>query len=82
MNDITIALAALLPFESIIEKLEREISEYKMNPCEETKGSLCAVAAMLLTNHMADGSIEGAMKLSSRMEQMDQREKLFSNKEN
>ena len=82
MSNLALMLASMVPFEHIVDKLQDEINEYKANPCQDSKDSLCAVAAMLLTAQITNGDLEQAIKLSDKYDKMKERDNLFNPGEN
>jgi len=77
-HKLAVVMASLMPFDTLVKKLQSEIEEYKSIPTEENKDSVVALASMILMNHMADGSVEGAIKIADRFSRMDRLEQLFN----
>lgn len=75
-------LGSILPKAVIIEKLEEEIQAYKLDPSEDNYDAVCAIAALLLTQKISGGTVEGAIEMADKMDKFEQRNKLFDTGEN
>lgn len=82
MDKLLLMLAGAMSRESIIEKLEDAIQEYKVSPSDETKNGIAAICALFLAHLKTGGTMEGAIKAMDDFDRFDEREKLFNPNKN
>lgn len=62
-------LASVMPFETMLELLEKEIADYKENPCEDNEKKV-SMTCMLLASKSAIASSGGLEKVIEETERM------------
>lgn len=82
MAAITI-MASVMPTEILIEQLEDAIRNYKLGiNNNDARNKLVFALHMILLNIINEGSIDKAAEMSKRINQMEQRDKLFQTPKN
>lgn len=83
MNALHIPImATMIPTETLIEKLESAITDYKLGINKNAKEQLIVALQMTIINMMNDGDITKAFKMSEDINQMQERDKLFQTPKN
>lgn len=80
MKDLMLMLASVMPFDEMIEKLDKDIKAYKAAPTEDGKKSIQINCALILSKEAVDNAgsgLEGVSVMINKMNNMERIGKMF-----
>jgi hypothetical protein len=80
MKDLLLMLASVMPFQDIVNQLEKEIADYKADPTEENKKMLTITCVLLTSKHSIDNTKGGVVEVMEQIDLLQQGKELLSPK--
>jgi hypothetical protein len=77
MKELFMLVATITPEDVIIKELEQALSDYKVLNDKDSKNAVLMNCQMLILNHMTQGSPDKMTEMLQKMDQTEQRDKLF-----